>query len=140
MKQSTSLHDTLLRIISLVYTHHFTSHHFTYALSNPTEIHLLVTVFLTLFLKVLNEHGGDASQPAGNWFQFWIPKIKVESQDGRKLQVNGDTGRGERPSSSQCDASEDCNAVPLPCMCVDTTTNIFNTNVGDQLHAPIAAR
>jgi hypothetical protein len=50
------------------HTHHFTSRHFTYAPSIPTEIHFLatVTVFLTLFLKVLNKHGRDASKPAGN--------------------------------------------------------------------------
>jgi hypothetical protein len=36
------------------------------ARSIPTEIHLLVTVFLTLVLKMLNEHGRDASKPAGN--------------------------------------------------------------------------
>ena len=49
--------------------HHYTSHHFTYLHSTPTSIPLLVTTFLTLFLKVLSLQGKDASRLAGNWFQ-----------------------------------------------------------------------
>ena len=60
--------NILLRITFLIYTHHFTSCHFTYVHSIPTEMHLFVTVFLTLFLKVLNEHGRESSK----WFQLWI--------------------------------------------------------------------
>jgi hypothetical protein len=37
---------------------------------NPRLIHLFVTTFLTLFVKVFNLQGKDASKSAGNWFQF----------------------------------------------------------------------
>ena len=50
--------------------HHYTSHHFTYLNSPLTWIPLLVTTFLTLFLKVLSLQGKDASRLAGNLFQF----------------------------------------------------------------------
>jgi hypothetical protein len=33
---------------------------------------LLVITFLTLFLKVLNLQGKDASTPGGNWFQLFM--------------------------------------------------------------------
>jgi hypothetical protein len=39
---------------------------------NPHLIHLFVTTFLTLFLKVFNLQGKDASKSAGNWFQFMM--------------------------------------------------------------------
>jgi hypothetical protein len=48
------------------YTQHSTSRHFTYVYSNRTWIPMLVTTFLTLFLKVLNLQGKDASRSAGN--------------------------------------------------------------------------
>jgi hypothetical protein len=35
-------------------------------------IHLFVTTFLTLFLKVFNLQGKEASKSAGNWFQFMM--------------------------------------------------------------------
>ena len=50
--------------------HHYTSHHFTYLHSIPTPIPLLVTTFLTLFLKVFSLQGKDANKPSGNWFQL----------------------------------------------------------------------
>jgi len=49
---------------------HYTSHHFTYLHSIPTSIPLLVTTFLTLFLKVFITQRKDASNPEGSWFQL----------------------------------------------------------------------
>jgi hypothetical protein len=65
---SSSHHDTALLVTSLIYTRHVTSLHFTSLIctQSPLEFTLLVTVFLTLFLKVLNEQGKDVSKPAGN--------------------------------------------------------------------------
>ena len=51
-------HTTSLHVTSLIYT------------QNPLEFTLLVTIFLTLFLKVLNSQGKDASKPADNLFQL----------------------------------------------------------------------
>jgi hypothetical protein len=39
---------------------------------NPHLIHLFVTAFLTLCLKMFNLQGKDASKSAGNWFQFMM--------------------------------------------------------------------
>jgi hypothetical protein len=39
---------------------------------NPRLIHLFVTTFLTLFLKVFNLQGKVDSKSAGNWFQFMM--------------------------------------------------------------------
>jgi hypothetical protein len=39
---------------------------------NPHLIYLFVTTFLTLFLKVFNLQGKDASKSAGNRFQFMM--------------------------------------------------------------------
>jgi hypothetical protein len=50
---------------------HITSLHLH---STPTWIPLLVTTFLTLFLKVFSLQGKDASKPAGNWFQLLMAK------------------------------------------------------------------
>jgi hypothetical protein len=38
----------------------------------PHLIHLFVTTFLILFLKVFNLQGKEASKSAGNWFQFMM--------------------------------------------------------------------
>ena len=54
----SSLHITSLHVTSLIYTH------------SPLEFPLLVTTFLTLFLKVFILQGKDASKPAGNWLQL----------------------------------------------------------------------
>jgi len=68
---STSLHFTSLHNISCQFTPcHYTSRHFTHLLSVPTWIPLLVTTFLTLFLKMFSIQGKDPSKPAGNWFQL----------------------------------------------------------------------
>jgi hypothetical protein len=45
---------------------------------NPHLIHLLVTTFLTLFLKVFNLQGKDASKSAGNWFKVMMVLFKNE--------------------------------------------------------------
>ena len=70
--------------ISSSHHFHFTSRHCTSShlpylhaslhvtSQSPLEFTLLVTVFLTLFLKVLNKHGKDASKPAGNCLQLVI--------------------------------------------------------------------
>ena len=50
--------------------HHYTSHHLIDLHSTPTWIPLLVTTFLTVFLKVFILQAKDARKPAGNWFQF----------------------------------------------------------------------
>jgi hypothetical protein len=74
-------HRNSLNFISLPFTSQqitsykspqFSPHHFTYLHAIPTLIPLLVTVFLTLCLKVFNLHGKDASKPAGSWFQLLI--------------------------------------------------------------------
>jgi hypothetical protein len=39
---------------------------------NSQLFHLLVTIYLTLFLKVFNLQGKVASKSAGNWFQFMM--------------------------------------------------------------------
>ena len=65
LQTKNTLHKSRLFI-----PHHYTSHHFTYLHSPLTWIPLFVTTFLTLFLKVLNLQGKDASRLAGNWFQL----------------------------------------------------------------------
>jgi hypothetical protein len=45
---------------------------------NPHLIHLFVTTFLPLFLKVLNLQGKDASKSACNWFQFMMVLLTNE--------------------------------------------------------------
>jgi hypothetical protein len=37
---------------------------------NPHLIDLIVTTFLTLFLKAYNSQGKEASKSAGNWFSL----------------------------------------------------------------------
>jgi hypothetical protein len=39
---------------------------------NSHLIHLYVATFLTIFLKVFNLEGKDASKSAGNWFPFMM--------------------------------------------------------------------
>jgi hypothetical protein len=51
-------HITSLHVASLIY------------IKSPLQFTLFVTIFLILFLKVLNEQGKDTSKPAGNWFQL----------------------------------------------------------------------
>jgi hypothetical protein len=51
---------------------------------NPHLIHLFVTTFLTLFLKVFNLQGKDTSKSAGNWLQFmmvlYFPPVPLQPQ------------------------------------------------------------
>jgi hypothetical protein len=56
------------------YNGSITQHHPAYAVFrlNSHLFHLLVTTFLTLFLKVFNLQGKVASKSAGNWFQFMM--------------------------------------------------------------------
>jgi hypothetical protein len=78
-------HNTTIHVTSFIYTLHFTplhlfthntSLHFTsfhlYTLKTPLEFPLLVTTFLTLFLKMFNLQGKDASKSAGSRFQFFL--------------------------------------------------------------------
>jgi len=75
--QFTSLQNKITSHISRQFTpHHYTSHHFTYLHSIiPTSLHLLVTIFSTLFLNVFSLQGKDDSRPAGNW--WWWKKQAV---------------------------------------------------------------
>jgi hypothetical protein len=49
-------------------------------------MHLFVTTSLTLFLKVFNLQGKDASKSAGNWFQFMM--VLFTNEYFRILQYN----------------------------------------------------
>ena len=78
-KNFTVTHFNSLHLkIKSLHIRQFTSHHFTYLHSIPTSIPLLVTTFLTLFLKVFILQGKDASKLAGNWFELLMVQFAKE--------------------------------------------------------------
>jgi len=52
---------------------------------------LLVTSFLTLFLKIFSLRGKDASKPAGSWFHLASETYSLKTYSSEK--VRGDIGK-----------------------------------------------
>ena len=68
----TSLQNKITSYISCQFTpHHYTSHHFAYSHSIPTWIPLLVTTFLTFFLKMFILQGKTLVSTS----IIWVTKV-----------------------------------------------------------------